>query len=640
MDNLKVVIESLDEIYKFQPESAVWAIPVYAENAKEKRVKDFQFVYCNPAAINISEIPAEQLVGKHLLMDAIPDTITSQMIFQQCLDALETGRPVIHSYVSPIGKYLVVYRTKMKGGVLTTARNLTEEYRNKMVYQDQSTLLASLIAHSPYGICLYECIRDHDQHIADFKLKIKNQKAADITGFEIAGSYNKTVKELISERGAGNFFEVAKKVVETGNPQFLEYYSAFRDQWIGFSFVKFADGYLLNFIDITEIKKQEREIKKTVLELDAIFNASLHGIYTAELIRDDQRRPIDLKFIRANETFYKMFENTRNILSGNFLSNFSNEEGRADILDAVDRAFSMDTVAFHTFHDKIYDRWFELSMLKLEEAVILVTVNNITEQKKTALEIETAQRLLSVANEDLKRVNNNLESFVFAASHDLQEPIRKINIYSERIEAEYGPTLNGHVRQLNDKIHESSRRMMMLVKDLLELSLVNQGITEWAEVDLNLTVRAALKDLELLIEEANPEINLTELPVITGNATQLQQMFYNLFANALKFRNEKRKLNISVSTAADTGEYFRSPAREGLYWHICVEDNGIGFSDGYAESIFKVFNRLHNKSEYGGSGIGLSIVQKVIENHGGFIKAEGEPGVGSKFHIFLAKEGG
>jgi len=236
---------------------------------------------------------------------------------------------------------------------------------------------------------------------------------------------------------------------------------------------------------------------------------------------------------------------------------------------------------------------------------------NITDQKKT--------RELAELNARLARSNNELEQFAYIASHDLQEPLRKIHIFSELLEEGLAqeldiPKLNGYL----DKIKGASHRMSKLIKDVLEYSRLSRADQSITNVDLNVVVKDVLHEFELVIAEKKAAIEVGALPIVRGLGPQFLQLFRNLIGNALKFSQQAPEICVRAQGH-----------------HIIVKDNGIGFPQEFAGKIFDIFQRLNSQDVYSGSGIGLSLCKKIVENHGGTIRAESDPGKGATFHIFL-----
>lgn len=255
----------------------------------------------------------------------------------------------------------------------------------------------------------------------------------------------------------------------------------------------------------------------------------------------------------------------------------------------------------------------------------------------------TDQHLNNVAleerNRELEQSIKELESFNRVASHDLQEPLRKIQTFISRISENDRANLSDKGQEYVSKIESSASKMRILIDDLLLFSRTNKAEKIFEKSDLNKLLENANLELAQDIEEKNAVIRSVELPVLNVIAFQIQQLFVNLIGNALKYSKPGVSPVINIDceklSAKNLPVFILDKRKE--YYKISVSDNGIGFEQEYAEKIFILFNRLHQKSDYAGTGIGLSICKKIAENHNGYIIAEGEPGVGASFSVFLAK---
>lgn len=225
-----------------------------------------------------------------------------------------------------------------------------------------------------------------------------------------------------------------------------------------------------------------------------------------------------------------------------------------------------------------------------------------------------AERKLAIANADL-------EKFAYVASHDMQEPLRKIIVFSEMLEQRNSKQFDDRSTELLNKIIRSSHRMQRLITDVLSLSKLAQDVP-LNQVNVNVVIERALEDLEVKIQDKNATVTTESLPVVMGNETYLQQLFYNLIGNAIKFSNGKPVVNI-------TGKAANNKA------FISVSDNGIGIDEEYHEKIFLPFQRLNGSAQFEGSGIGLSLCKKIVSIHGGNIEVESKPGKGSTFIVQL-----
>jgi PAS domain S-box-containing protein len=284
--------------------------------------------------------------------------------------------------------------------------------------------------------------------------------------------------------------------------------------------------------------------------------------------------------------------------------------------------------------------------------VIAVAID-VSEQVKARKKIEESEQELQVKvtertsalqemNLELKRTNNNLEEFAYAASHDLKEPIRKIHFFSERLKDKLRDRMTGDELALFERMEKASTRMGLLVDDLLTYSQISKGVSNVEKIDLNDKLHNVLEDLELQVAEKSAIIQVGTLPVINGQKRQMQQLFQNLIGNALKYSKPGEapvvKINAAKIKGSEAGRPLPQQDADKTFHLITVNDNGIGFEQKDADRIFNVFTRLHGNSEYRGTGVGLSIVRKVAENHGGYIWADSNPGEGATFSVLLPAE--
>jgi light-regulated signal transduction histidine kinase (bacteriophytochrome) len=246
---------------------------------------------------------------------------------------------------------------------------------------------------------------------------------------------------------------------------------------------------------------------------------------------------------------------------------------------------------------------------------------------------------LKEANAELVRSNHELEQFAFVTSHDLQEPLRKVRTFANLLQDRNGHLLDERGINYLGKINSSSARMSELISSLLNFSRLINNEERMVEVDLNMVLQNVISDFELLIRQKNALIQFDDMPVIKANPLQMNQLLYNLLINALKFTRYGHSPEIRITCNAMDAETVASAfglPHHGKYWHIQITDNGIGFEQQYAGKIFDIFQRLNDRSAYEGTGIGLALCKKIVSNHGGHIYAEGEPGIGAKFHIILS----
>lgn len=245
-------------------------------------------------------------------------------------------------------------------------------------------------------------------------------------------------------------------------------------------------------------------------------------------------------------------------------------------------------------------------------------------------------RELNDMNTELERSNRELQDFAFVASHDLQEPLRKIQAFGDRLRTVQGPKFDDQGRDYLDRMHNAAGRMHTLINDLLTFSRVTTKAQPFEPTDLNQVVSGVISDLEARIDESGGEVKVSELPVVEADEMQMRQLFQNLIANALKFskKDTAPQVTISAETAASDAEGEGAESGSGFV-EISVKDNGIGFDEKYLDRIFTPFQRLHGRNEYEGTGIGLAVCRKIVERHGGALSARSKPGHGATFIVSL-----
>jgi ligand-binding sensor domain-containing protein/signal transduction histidine kinase len=263
---------------------------------------------------------------------------------------------------------------------------------------------------------------------------------------------------------------------------------------------------------------------------------------------------------------------------------------------------------------------------KLQEMVNEKTrqlLQSSEEEHKARQEAEKARYEAEQANKNLERKNKELEQFAYVASHDMQEPLRTTSSYVDLLQKQYKGKLDEKADKYLSYIVHSADRMRVLIKDLLDFSRIGtKGKLE--KVDCNIVLNEVLEDLAVAIQESGADIKICRMPVINGYPTELKLLFQNLIFNAIKFRKKDILPQIKIYMQKASGE-----------WHFSVSDNGIGIDEKHSSKIFIIFQRLHSRSAYEGSGIGLAHCKKIVELHGGEIWLESEPGTGSTFHFTI-----
>ena len=238
--------------------------------------------------------------------------------------------------------------------------------------------------------------------------------------------------------------------------------------------------------------------------------------------------------------------------------------------------------------------------------------------------LRESERALGTYMDDLQRSNEELQRFAYVASHDLQEPLRSIISFTQLLERRYKGRLDADADEFIAFIVEGGNRMQRLIEDLLQLSRVETKARPLVPTNTGEVVADVLQLMEASIREAGATVEVGDLPTVMADAAQLAQVFTNLVGNALKYRRPDVPPEVRISAE-----------RAGRFWRFAVADNGIGIEAEYFDRIFVIFQRLHTREEYEGTGIGLAVVRKIVERHGGRIWVESTPGEGSTFFFTL-----
>jgi PAS domain S-box-containing protein len=389
-------------------------------------------------------------------------------------------------------------------------------------------------------------------------------------------------------------------------------------------------------IDVTEQKKAESRLAQVSRYSRSLIETSLDPLVTIS----SEGRITDV-----NEATIKATGIPREQLIGTEFSNYFTEPQKAEAgyQEVFSKGFVIDyPLTIHHKDGHLIDVLYNASIYKDSRGNVVgvfAAARDITVLKQAEAELklhrdnlealvkERTNDLESV-NKRLARSNENLEQFAYVASHDLQEPLRTMSSYSQLLERRYKDKLDKDANEFIDFIVDAAGRMQRLITDLLAYSRLRHMESSGDFVDCNKVLSRVLTSMKQAIAESNASVTFDNLPVIKGHEVNLMQLFQNLIGNAIKFCG-KNECRVHVSAKKNAGE-----------WLFSVEDNGIGIEPQYQEKIFMIFQRLHKKDEYAGTGIGLAICKKIVENHGGKIWVESELGKGSTFYFTMPDERG
>lgn len=379
--------------------------------------------------------------------------------------------------------------------------------------------------------------------------------------------------------------------------------------------------------DVTERRRQERAVR----EARALAESIVETIGEPLVVLD-----AELRVQAANGAFHRRFDLAPEKVRGRSLFTIDAGEWASPELRvrlaAVAAGAELRDLEIEDVRSRTGGRTLNISArpIRRSDALtrqILVAITDVTEHKQAIQYL--AER------EALERTNRELQDFAYVASHDLQEPLRKIQAFGDRLATTYGPTLPSEASDFVARMQNAAARMGRLIDDLLAFSRVTTRAQTFERIDLGTVVRDVVNDLEIRMEQTEGSVDVGPLPVVDGDASQLRQLFQNLIANALKFHRPDVPPRVTVRATEVVAAAPGLPARPLRSCRVEVQDNGIGFEEKYLDRIFTIFQRLHGRGAFEGTGLGLAICRKIVERHRGEITARSTVGEGSTFVVTL-----
>ena len=492
-----------------------------------------------------------------------------------------------------------------------------------------SDILQIVMKNTEDGMVFFRPVRNQDQKIIDFAFQRYNAQALSFIQKKPSEIDGNTLLQVFPRDRKNGLFDAFVNVVEHHKPfrkeQLLEHGGVVRCFLIMASST--GDDLLVTFRDISEYKNaiSEKERSKNVYN---VLVKNLPGIDVA-LINED------LTFEITKGAPLTAFGSSKPIYPGNALfrdvSHDTSEKFAPLCRDALaGKSLRMEI----TTEDGLY----QVSLVPAKDSegifgVLLVSMD-IGIFSESEDELRNKLYVLESAKE-------SLEQFAYVASHDLQEPLRKIRAFGDRLSAKYGDQLQGSGQDYIARMQNAAERMQRLIDDLLQYSRVGRIQGEAQEIDLNRLVAEVLENIEASVEKNQAQVSYQDLPTVAGEVWQLRQLFQNLISNAVKFRKQEVAPVIRITSREipydELSRFRKERLLDTTYYEINVTDNGIGFDKKYLDRIFDIFQRLHGRNEYSGTGIGLAISRKIVENHYGAITAHAAPDQGATFSVILPK---
>jgi PAS domain S-box-containing protein len=714
------------------------------------RIADLRAAVFNQAGCDMARITPEQFRTRTFLQ------LDPEGLFRQYAAVIETGHPLRTEYFfEDIDTWFDVTAARLGDGVVVSFSNVTPLKRAEQTQSRQAQLFNQILNTSLNGILLLQPARDAAGKTRDFRVRLFNQAAHDLTGLPWEWAQTRTLLDMHASIGTSGLLDAAVLVLETGDPLRVEFFFEPVARWFDVSVARLGDELVVTFSDISAVRESVIERQRHAAQLQALLDGSINAILACEAIRDPEESGgdvVDFYMVAGNRAVEVMLARPlEEVVGRRLLTEYPGNVPSGSFQRYKDTVLTGQPQRFELYyHADGLDTWFDISTVKHGDGLI-ISFLDVSEAKRAqqallgesilfktlsshvpdtgVLVVNPSQRVLfangelpeallnpiarerlpqkrlseiirsvhraevqgsfrqalagesrqvaaqfgeafyevffgPVENQDgqvvmamatfrnvtrdrlyqqqLQRSNENLERFAYVASHDLQEPLRKIQAFGDLLARKHGASLDAQGADLIRRMQESASRMNELIRDLLTYSRVSSKTPEFQTVLLDNLLAYVRVDLDWVLREKNATLRIDPLPVVQGDATQLRQLFHNLLSNALKFSRPgvppavevRYRLVAGAETAAVL--LLQPDAR---FHEISVSDNGIGFDEQYAERIFEAFQRLHGRGEYPGTGVGLAIVKKVVENHRGSLSVSSQPGEGSTFRVYLPTEG-
>lgn len=619
------------------PFSIIYYQPVFENKSGGVEIADFRITYCNIKAATLASLTNHQLTGKTVFTMGHLNDDAKSLLFEQLSKVYAGGQTIQHEYFNPLlQKHFQVIRNKVLEGVLNTTRDITEEIQVREEKELQTSLADKILNISLNAWFYCEPLRGKNNEVEDFIIIRINPGFTTITGLSEQDTTGKKFLDFFPSSKADGVFDLSCRVVNTGlsESEQMNYHGDLLDAWYDVVVSPFGtDGILVTFADVTLIKEKELEAAKLAETLQTIFYTVQLGIFIFKPVFNAKKEIRDFRFTLVNPTLSSYVAQEPETLIGQLGSEWFPGYLHNGVFDMYRDTYETGNTNRQQFHynEDGMDLFMDLQSSKIGDEV-LVSFSDFTP-------LQLAQLELQKSIGELERSNQNLEEFARAASHDLKEPVRKFQLFTEKLKKTLHANTNAEVIDIFNKMQNASSRMQLLIDDLLEYSHVTSAPHDTEPADLNEIIEQVISDLEIMIEETESVIDHETLPVISGHRRQLQQLFLNLINNSIKYRKKDMNPHVYIHSreimGAESKMNIATVDENRQFLKVEISDNGIGFDQADAEKIFHVFTRLHNKKEYAGTGLGLSIANKVMKNHNGYIFANGVKNQGATFTLLF-----
>lgn len=524
----------------------------------------------------------------------------------------------------------------------------------QLEWQHQAKTFEGVLGAIQQGLIVFKVVRTETGALADLTYEFASDRVLRDAGLRREQVIGQLLLSLFPSVSQSAHWLAYERALQTNQPQFLEehyHYDGF-DNYLVSQMVPLSNERLIvSYQIVNELKQAQLKTEEQSALLRSIFDNAQVGLVLFEILWDEPEKSRDFRYLQSNRVNDQVIGRAAEEIIGRTVYEvYPALRGNVWADNAHHCADSGESTQFtYSYVGDGVRGWFDATFIRIDNRLLL-TYSDITALKDAELQQAQQAELLRSANEALLRSNESLQSFAYVASHDLQEPLRKIQSFGDLVIDRYGESLPAEGQDMLRRMQTAADRMSNLIRDLLALSRLSTQKQPFHPVDLGRLLNGILSDLELVVTQTGAQIDIATMPTVTGDGLQLGQLFQNLLTNALKFQspgtvpyvqidccrvgtNEVPPGLVSPTKVGDTNP---GGGRPHHYYVISVTDNGIGFDAAtHGERVFGAFQRLHGKNQYAGTGIGLAIARKVVDNHGGGIRVESKPGEGATFTVYL-----
>jgi PAS domain S-box-containing protein len=609
--------------------------------------EDFNFIYANRKAFDFWDKSPEDILGKNIL-EVFPE-IVDTTIYHALQKALLTKTKILQEAFHPVTKKWVFINVHpSSSGLIVLYFDISKQVqaRKKAMQAEEKIretkdLLEQTTHATPDAIIIFNWQQE--------QMVLLNSCLSDWTGYTNEELMNMSMNEWLKfihqdDREKLNYLIENMGSVPDGKTETLEYRLLTRNGktlWIKSRskvFKRNTEGEVTHVLTVLQDFTEEVELRHQLIDRSMFIETLIDNNIDRVMVLDREYKIISWNK-RCEEIYHLKKEQ---IIGQSIVKLFPRLKEDGKLLHAVEQAMQglmVHIPVLEEIYNQIYSEFFSIPLKNEEGEVyaVLILLHDVSKMLQTQNELEELNKTLEQKNKELEEKNEEITSFAFIASHDLKEPLRKLYTFSDWLLEREAGSLSETGRNYLKKIANSVRRMDMLIEDVLVLTKIDCDRKPLSKIDLNAILSRVLGDMKEYIKENGAEILAEELPLIEGHDNQVFYLFKNLLDNAVKFQPPGNQPLVKITAEqVELHQIDDKKAEANIdYYKISFEDNGLGLDSKYFKKIFQVFQRLHNKSEFEGTGMGLAICRKIMQNHGGIIKVESEPGKGAVFSCYF-----